>query len=131
MDMVRRGVIPRRRDASCCRVEVMKGGAGDFFFSPRLTSETANGASLTALTTVSTASLERSSCFLSPFPWKRAVKVEFSSPQLSRASSSQYSWGWKASISSSRSTTMRVATDCTRPALRPFLTLRHSNGDSS
>ena len=43
MDMVRRGVMLRRREASCWRVEVMNGGAGDFCFSPRLTPETVKG----------------------------------------------------------------------------------------
>ena len=41
---------------------------------------------------------------------------------------SQYSSGMKSSISCSRSTTSLVATDCTRPALRPFFTFAHSSG---
>ena len=109
----------------------MKGGAGDFCFSPRLTESTTKAASCTAATTLSTSSLLCSSCFFSPLPWKRAVKSESSVPQLSLASSSQYYWDWKLSISSSLSTTMRVATDWTLPALRPFLTLRQSRGESS
>ena len=59
------------------------------------------------------------------------LKELFSSPQLSRASSSQYSWGTKLSISSSRSVTMRVATDWTLPALRPLRTFFQSRGESS
>ena len=129
--MVRRGVMLSLLDASCWRVEVMKGGAGDFCFSPRLTLLTVKAAFSTAARTSSTSSLEWSSCFLSPLPWKRAVKEEFSTPQLSLASRSQYSCGTKASISSSRSTTMRVATDWTRPALRPFLTFFQRSGESS
>ena len=45
------------------------------------------------------------------------------------ASIDQYSWALKASISSSRSTIMRNAGDCTRPADSPRCTLRHSTGD--
>ena len=131
MDMVRRGVIPRRREASCCRVEVMKGGAGDFCFSPRLTLFTVKGAfSVSRMTVLTSASLF-SSCFLSPLPKKRALKLADASPQFRQASSSQYSWLLKLRISSSRSTTMRVATDWTRPADRPVLILRHRKGDSS
>ncbi len=38
--MVRVAVKPSRRLASCCNVEVMKGGAGTFFRWPRLSSVT-------------------------------------------------------------------------------------------
>ena len=56
MDMVRRGVMLRRREASCCKVEVMKGGAGLRCFSPRFTLLTIKGSSLTASMTVLTSS---------------------------------------------------------------------------
>ena len=46
--MVRRGVMPRRREASCCRVEVMNGGDGLRCFSPRLTLAILNGSADTA-----------------------------------------------------------------------------------
>ena len=45
------------------------------------------------------------------------------------ASMVQYSSALKASISSSRSTIMRSAGDCTRPADSPALILRHSTGE--
>ncbi len=45
------------------------------------------------------------------------------------ASMLQYSRAMKASISSSRSTIIRSAGDCTRPAESPALILRHSTGD--
>ena len=45
MDIVRRGVMPRRREASCCNVEVMNGGAGLRCFSPRFTESTVKGSS--------------------------------------------------------------------------------------
>ena len=44
---------------------------------------------------------------------------------------SQYSAARNAIRSRSRSTTSRVATDCTRPAESPFITLRHRTGDTS
>jgi len=40
----------------------------------------------------------------------------------------QYSTGWNASISRSRSTTSRTATDCTLPAERPRFTFDHRIG---
>ncbi|CPU64463.1 Uncharacterised protein [Mycobacteroides abscessus] len=44
---------------------------------------------------------------------------------------SQYSAGTNAMRSRSRSTTRRVATDCTRPAESPWAILRHSTGETS
>ena len=44
---------------------------------------------------------------------------------------SQYDAARNAMRSRSRSTTSRVATDCTRPADRPCRTLRHSTGETS
>ncbi len=41
----------------------------------------------------------------------------------------QYSRGTNASISRSRSTISRTATDCTRPAERPPRTFAHSSGE--
>ena len=37
MAMVRRGVMPSLREASCCRVEVVKGGEGERCLSARFT----------------------------------------------------------------------------------------------
>ena len=42
----------------------------------------------------------------------------------------QYSCGTKIWMARSRSQMMRRATLCTRPALNPPLTLRHSSGDT-
>ena len=61
-------------------------------------------------------------CFTS-----RAVKGGLSATRS--ASTDQYSCGRKRSISSSRSTTSRRATDCTRPAERAPGSLRHSTGE--
>ena len=44
MAMVRRGVIFSLRDASCCMVEVVNGGAGERFLSVRFTDLTAKAA---------------------------------------------------------------------------------------
>jgi hypothetical protein len=63
-----------------------------------------------------------------------APKVRGPSPAFrtaSVASTSQYSAVRNAIRCRSRSTTMRVATDWTRPADRPLRTLRHSTGETS
>ena len=44
---------------------------------------------------------------------------------------SQYDAERNAMRSRSRSTTSRVATDCTRPADRPVMTFFHSTGETS
>ena len=62
MLIVRRGVMPSRRLASCCSVEVMKGGEGLRFFFPRLTVSMVKGLPSTAAMTASaSASLRISS----------------------------------------------------------------------
>ena len=68
MDMVRRGVMDRRRLASCCRVDVMKGGAGVRCFSPRLTEVTVKGASFVSSRIAFTSARHLSSRFFSPSP---------------------------------------------------------------
>ena len=50
---------------------------------------------------------------------------------VSHATKSQYSAEVKLILSRSRSTTIRVATDCTRPADKPVRILRHSRGETS
>ena len=52
-------------------------------------------------------------------------------PTATVAITSQYGVRTNAIRSRSRSTISRVATDCTRPAESPVLTLRHSTGDNS
>ena len=131
MDMVRAGVIFSLREASCWRVEVVKGGAGLRSLSCRFTLETVKGWPDTAWITASASASLCSSIFFSR-PWNMA----WNPPRLGRtrprsAWMDQYSWGWKARISSSRSTTRRVATDCTRPADSPRRIFFHSRGESS
>ena len=61
IDIVRRGVMPSRRLASCWWVDVINGGDGLRCFLPRLTVFTLNGASFVALITVFTSSWDLSS----------------------------------------------------------------------
>ena len=130
--MVRRGVMESFRDASCCMVEVVKGGEGERCLSVRLTDLTVKGRFSVSWTTASTSASDLSSAFLPFLPWYRAAKGSFfTSLPVRLASSVQYSSGWNASISRSRSSTMRVATDWTRPAERPRRIFFHSRGLSS
>ena len=128
--MVRWAVKPSLRAASCCRVEVVKGGEGlrlTGFFSidlivklPALMASRA--APAMASEVMSSRCTRLPACLTS-----RVVKGGLSAARS--ASTDQYSWGRNASISISRSTTIRRATDCTRPAERAPGSLRHSTGD--
>ena len=131
--MVRLVVKPSLREASCCRVEVVNGGAGRRLRSLLVTSVTCSEP-LAAATMRS-----RAASAVSPSVMVNCSNLPPSS-LLSRAlkgcegcahsaAMDQYSRATKASISSSRSTIMRSAGDCTRPADRPRWTLRHSTGD--
>ncbi len=108
----------------------MNGGEGLRCFSPRLIVLILKGPSLARATTALTSASERRSAFLPSSAKKRAEKVVSGRAQLSQASSSQYSSFTKPLISRSRSTTMRVATDWTRPADRPRRIFFHSSGES-
>jgi hypothetical protein len=69
--------------------------------------------------------------FVSFCPSSSVSRASNSDPLTdSRAATFQYSCVMNFSISISRSTTMRSATDCTRPAEREPGSLRHSTGDS-
>ncbi len=86
-------------------------------------------ASATALASASVPSSSLSTSAASEslrLPTRRAANVAFSFIRM--ASTVHDSFVTKASISASRSTTRRTATDCTRPADRPVRTLRHSSG---
>ena len=127
MAMVRLGVIFSFREASCWRVEVVKGGAAFRFFSAFFTPVTVKSLPVMWPMISSTSASLASSRFFSS-PWYLATK-EPGFPSRSRVTSrDQYSLGTKARISFSRSTTSRVATDCTRPAERPRRTFFHSRG---
>ena len=57
------------RDASCCMVEVVKGGDGLRCLSVRFTDLTVNAAFSVSRTTASTSASLFSSAFLPFFPW--------------------------------------------------------------
>ena len=118
---------PSRRDASCCSVLVMNGGAGRRFTWRVVTESTRYAApsrfARTAL--VATSSVRESSSFSPARLRREAVNEAFSSVR-SAASMDQYSTGTNASISLSRSATRRSATDCTRPAERELVVSRSS-----
>src|SRR5689334_14244658 len=128
--MVRWALKPSLREASCCRVEVVNGGGGERragFFSTALTLKVA---ALTASRAAKAAVSSPRSNLASRLPWwvtSRATNG--SAPEETSASTVQYSWVRNASISSSRSTTRRSATDWTRPAEREPGSLRHSTGE--
>ena len=69
MAMVRRGVMESFRDASCCMVEVVKGGEGDRCLSVRLTLPTVKTAFSVSRTTASTSAADFSSAFFPSLPW--------------------------------------------------------------
>ena len=121
---------PSLREASCCRVDVVKGGTGLRRTSPRSTAATRKAplrirpAASSATASVPSASL---SSAVPSRRTSRAVKLPRSAMTL--ASTVQYSRGTKASISASRSQISRSATDCTRPAERLPGSFRQSTAD--
>ena len=127
MAMVRLGVIFSFREASCWRVEVVKGGAAFRFFSAFFTPVTVKSLPVMwPMISSTSASLASSRFFLLPVVPRhkgarlpQPVQGHIQGPVLP---------GDKARISFSRSTTSRVATDCTRPAERPWRTFFHSRG---
>ena len=131
MRMVRVAPKPSLREASCCRVEVVKGDHGLRLTCLCSTEATEKASGVSRLTTASAAPLSpraNLSSFL-PSSWIRwAVKVE---PSAVRKviSMVQNSWGRKASISPSRWQISLSATDCTRPADFEPGSLRHRTGE--
>ena len=120
------------RAASCCRVDVVKGGAGLRRVCLRSMDPTENSAAVIAATAASASALEPSPILPSflPLRWVRPALNEDPSARPNSVVTVQYSWGLKASISDSRSQIRRRATDCTRPADRLPGNLRHSTGES-
>ena len=129
--MVRWALKPSLREASCCRVEVVKGGGGlrrAGFFSTDLTVNwPVSTARLASVGFVGVAEAELVQPLAVELVHQRARKG--SEPAETSASTVQYSCALNASISISRSTTRRRATDCTRPADREPGSLRHSTGE--
>ena len=120
------------RDASCCRVEVMKGGAGARLTGFASIDATVGATASTAAVALRAAAASARSYLPSVLPSKVVSRASNASPRgvLRRALTDQYSLGRNASISISRSTIMRSATDCTRPADFAPGSLRHRTGDS-
>src|SRR5688572_22053205 len=125
--MVRFGEKRNLLDASCCNFEVMNGGGAFLRRSLRSISLTVSGDDCSASTT----SRAWPSWFISTLAPSRRDTLATNGGGLlpsTLASTVQYSTGTKALISPSRSTTRRTATDCTRPADSPRLTLVHNTG---
>ena len=126
-DIVRFGLKPSLRLASCWSVEVVNGGAGERFWVRVPTLVTLGwSASIAARWRSAVASSLTSSAA----PSIRTTSAVNRSPAAVARSASivQYSRAVKASISRSRSTTRRTATDWTRPADNPPRTLRDRSG---
>ena len=127
IDIVRRGLKLSRRLASCWRVEVVNGGAGERFWVRVPTLVTLGWSASIAARWRSAVSSSPTS---SAAPSMRTTSAgNFSPAAVSRiAWIVQYSRAVKAVISRSRSTTRRTATDWTRPADKPPRTLRDRSG---
>src|SRR5512145_2853689 len=114
----------KARDASCCNLLVVKGGS-----AARLSSFFSSLSTLNDAFFISAASLAASSP-LDTFAFLPSTLRSFASkggglPPSNCAVRFQYSSGTNLLISSSRSQIIRTATDWTRPALKPLLTLSH------
>ena len=126
--IVRRALNDSFLDASCCKVEVVNGGAGVFFLVLFLILVMINSPFSSIASTLSVSSL------LSALNFSPLTSVSFAGnarlleADNSFASMLQYSCASKLSISCSLSTISLTATDCTRPAERPRLTFFHKNG---
>ncbi len=111
--MVREAEKPSLRDASCCKVLVVKGGAGRRFTRFVSTSPTDHVApSIREANCLASASvLIESLSSLTPSAWVSLPRTVSSFSFLKRVSTLQYSSVMKRSISPSRSQISRNATD--------------------
>ena len=123
---------PSLRAASCCRVEVVKGGGGRRRSVSRSTAVTASRASRMrpAASSAIFAVARPSSPIAVPSSRQSAAGKTAPSAVPISASTVQYCRGAKASIPASRSQSRRSATDCTRPAERQPGSLRQRIGES-
>ena len=113
---------PNLRDASCCSVDVVKGGEGFLDNGLFLMSITLNEESLNELVNLSR------SIFLSIFDLCFALNIFPSSVENSAVILKDFS-GLKFSISFSLSAISLKATDWTLPADKPPLTFLHRTGE--
>ena len=131
--MVRAGAKPSLREASCCKVEVVKGAAGWRLAGLRLdarrprtwrvSSALLKASRLGARADVEPVELLAVGADEPGGEGRAGLRLQM------RRRSDQYSLRDEGSISSSRSQTSRSATDCTRPAERAPGSLRHSTGE--
>src|SRR5690606_6803198 len=122
---------PSLREASCCSVEVVKGGFGLRRAGLLSTEETEKRDALmrdTISEAVFSFGMSNLPSFLPSSATRRATKGSPVAVFIS-VSTVQYSWLLKASISSSRSQMRRSATDCTRPAEREPGSFRQRTGE--
>ena len=149
--MVTDALMPSLRLASCWRVVVRNGAYGERRYGLDSTDRTSYVVSSSAAASPSArgrsrwttfdASLSRPSGPKSEPRATRAPSTEYSlagnircsclEPASKVPSRSQYDATRNRIRSRSRSTTRRVATDCTRPAERPDMTFFHSTGETS
>ena len=123
---------PSRRAASCCRVEVVKGGRGLRRSVSRSTDDTVNADSRMQLAAFSAiVPVARPASPIS-IPSSRHSVAGNGTPSAAASSAwtVQYCRGTKASISASRPQSSLSATDCTRPAERQPGSLRQRIGES-
>ncbi len=130
--MVWRAPKPNLRLASCCSVEVMNGAEGLRLAGLASTARTVRSREVIAATAISASSAVARSNFSSRLPARLTRRAVNSCPRgvASRAETVQYSRVLNASISISRSTISRSATDWTRPADLAPGSLRQSTGES-
>ena len=133
MCMVCAGAKPSLRLASCCRVEVVKGGGGlrlagfastEATVKARGLQRLLEGLGLGAGADVEALDLLAVGADEAGLEGVAARRGERRRPATSIRAATNFS------ISSSRSQTSRSATDCTRPAERAPGSLRHSTGES-
>src|SRR5690606_1035249 len=111
-------------EASCCKVDVVNGGAGDFLAGLVSKSLILKDAPIFFCKNASASSLVL--IFLGRF----ALDIFPSSVSYIAVIAYECS-ALKFCISFSRSTIKRTATDCTRPADKPARTFFHKTGDNS
>ena len=116
---------PSLRAASCCKVEVVKGGAGDFFTGFFVISSMLKEAALHDSKNSMTSFLSFRRLFSSAF------RIVVPSGSVKLAMMRKAASDTNSLISRSRSTIRRTATDCTRPADKAGFTFRHRMGESS
>ena len=114
--------------ASCCRLEVVKGGAERRLRSFLVASLIMKLAFKSASSAALASSAFLISNFLPLYLTASASKIGDLLFSRSLAFKVQYSWGIKSAISFSLSAIILTATDCTRPALKPLRILRHRSG---